>query len=330
MSILLQLSAAACIALLVVAGAVLILTGFIGRARPTRPRCSACRVALRGTVEIPPTCPSCGAALSVPGAVRFGGYRFGWRECVVGVLLISMPYAPAYITSMVLPAPGAGLGIPIERNPSAARFAQVAAPMDTNTWIWIRGHLMADVLGGSLRREAAALAIESTRAGMRDDHLDAAIVLLGELVDESALAEAMLDAASALVVSAEDQGSGGVRITVEWDDPAGLTRRPEHPLQRVYGIVGVSLDGQRTRPVQPGPRASVVPQQLTTFIRVDPSASRGGEAPTTHTLTVEVELAVMREPPEEFTRWRIAGPPAAWPNIVARRTVVVDVELSLR
>jgi len=313
-----------CAAFFVAVGVVLLVTALVGRPRGTRPRCGTCRAALRGHVTVPSTCPSCSASLAVPGAVRFGGYRLRGRLLLVGIALLALPMIGGAINAFGRAATPVMVPfgtIPIERRPSAARFAEATANGDEGAWLWIKAHLEAGELSPDLERAAADLLIESTRRGIVGADIERAAALLESLVEERVLAEAMLDAVPEPRVVTERLRGDAIVLRIEWDDEAALTRSDGLRLQRVYALVDMRVDGVSRRPTSPGGRVRRMPRSLVNFL---PARPQDADSPP-RSITVELAMVVVADPASEQ---QFSGRPETWPGVMAHRRVVLEVPVT--
>ena len=109
LALILTLAAAAAVIGLLIAGAMIFISGMRGRLADHHPRCRTCGFDLIGHFARPGRCPECGAMLLLPGAVRLGRREASYPRMCAGAGLIvlssSIPVIVCHPWTAPNPAP---------------------------------------------------------------------------------------------------------------------------------------------------------------------------------------------------------------------------------
>lgn len=267
------------LAVVALAGVVLVVLGIVGRARFDDPRCGKCRYDLRTFGQRPQSCPECGADLTRSGSVRFASRVRRPALTIVGLLLLVLP---AVTILGVRVAVRNSVGIAAGSAPTGPQTAQgmtntqlvaaLAGAEGDQRWLW--NEVGARLNGGTLGRADANGAIDALIArlaapkpdgGEAEDGQDPNMSLrswsdeaVAALCDSNLLDDAKrIELAKAWVgspsVSLPERARGnGVRLST-----SGL-RGTSRMFSLVERIASIRVDGAPVgetsdRPARPGP-----------------------------------------------------------------------------
>lgn len=341
--------------LALLAAPALILIGLLGRPRSTRPRCRACRTPLTARAELPSACPNCAADLSKRRAVRFSGYRPRVLPLLLGVGLLALLAAPAFIAPR-LANQGTRIvnGVLIERGVTEARFEEAMAGRGEQAWSWLSAHLQEGELAPALRaraveilREALSSEVEAGEGGAPVtvaslsgmSRFAACVAALDDPKLVRELAQSLLDQISPPQLRV--RASGGDALTIELWWPQRLYSMPwprafpgMQGQQLLMTATEVRIDGQAVRPTRPGGRVllSPTPTQIVLSWPEPKREAASGEPDETDRIEREIEIdfdwALLDNPPATITQQGLPGPPQSWPGVLGARKATLRATLS--
>lgn len=310
----------------------LLVTGLVGRRRPTRPACSACQRPLDPAAQLPQECPGCRASLLPSTSVRFTGHRIWWRPTIAALVIIALNAVPLVIILIAQhfssgPARvGIHNGIAVMRNVTPEAFENATAGRSDPTWQWIEAHLTHDVLPEALRRRAAVIALEAFESGARSDPLCSVLRLLSSELTEAELARVIAVAGPGATVVPQGNVRSGVHLEVT-PAPFPLFVRMHQSvthssdargagdrwLSRITAVTEVRMNGVPVRPLRPTGRVMTMHQRMPIELPASP------EHPAESLVEIEVDVvtAYLWNPPPSITEWGLPGPPEQWPGVAA-------------